>query len=226
LGLGIEDRVPDSTTLEDFRHDFEPIAESVLAKLDKFFQEKGLLLKEGSVVDATFIQANSRPHKNADKNSDIDADHGHKGFGYSGTANVDVKSKLIRKVVTTSARPHDSQMLKDVLKGDEKLLYADSAYEGHRHKIRGMRTRILYKRHRGKKGESTPPLSPRKEKLNKAYAKVRVRGEHVFAGFKSGLGGIQRAWYRGLERVNQQLQSMALGYNLRRYGYLTRAKCV
>lgn len=225
LGLGIEDRVPDSTTLEDFRHDFEPIAESVLAKLDQFFQEKGLLLKEGSVVDATFIQANSRPHKDADKNSDLDADHGHKGFGYSGTANVDVKSKLIRKVVTTSARPHDSQMLEDVLKGDEKLLYADSAYEGHRHKLRGVRTRILYKRHRGKKGEPTPPLSPRKEKLNKAYAKVRARGEHVFAGFKSGLGAIQRAWYRGLERVNQQLQSLAIGYNLRRYGFLTRAKC-
>jgi len=127
LGLGIDATVPDGTTLEDFRHDFEPIAERVLSKLDKFFDEQGLLLKEGNVIDATFIRANSRPHKDSQKNSDIDADHGHKGFGYTATANVDVKTKLVRKVHTTSARPHDSQMLEDSLKGDENLLYADSA---------------------------------------------------------------------------------------------------
>jgi IS5 family transposase len=222
LDLGIEDRVPDSTTLEDFRHDFEPIAEQVLARLDDFFKEKGLLLKEGNVVDATFIRANSRPHKEPEKNSDIDADHGHKGFGYSATANVDVKTKLVRKVHTTSARPHDSQMLEDSLKGDENLLYADSAYAGHRHKLKGIKTRILYKRQRGKKGEPTPELPPRQKALNKAYARVRARGEHVFAVWKQG---VQRAWYRGLERVNQQVQSLAIAYNLRRYGFLTRAKC-
>lgn len=220
LGLGIEDRVPDSSTLEDFRHDFEPIADQVLATLDDFFKEKGLLLKEGNVVDATFIRANSRPHKNPEKNSDIDADHGHKGFGYSATANVDVKTKLVRKVHTTSARPHDSQMLEDSLKGDENLLYADSAYAGHRHKLKGIKTRILYKSQRGKKGEPTPELPSRQKSLNKAYAKVRARGEHVFASWKQG---IRRAWYRGLERVNQQVQSMALAYNLRRYGFLCRA---
>lgn len=223
LGLGIHDRIPEATTLENFRHDFEPISEHVLTTLDGFFKEKGLLLKEGNVVDATFIQANSRPHKNPEKNSDIDAEHGHKGFGYSATANVDVKTKLVRKVHTTSARPHDSQMLGDVLKGDEKLLYGDSAYGGHRHKLKGVKTRILYKRPRGKKGAATPALPPRKKALNKAYAKVRARGEHVFACWKTGWGGIRRAWYRGLERVNQQIQSVALAYNLRRYGFLTRA---
>jgi len=222
LGLGINDRIPDGTTLENFRHDFEPIGEQVLAKLDEFFKQKGLLLKEGNVVDATFIQANSRPRKDPENNSDLDAEHGHKGFGYSATANVDVKTKLVRKVHTTSARPHDSQMLEDSLKGDENLLYADSAYAGHRHKLKGIKTRILYKRQRGKKGEPTPELPPRQKSLNKAYAKVRARGEHIFAAWKQS---IRRAWYRGLERVNQQVQSMALAYNLRRYGFLTREKC-
>lgn len=220
LGLGINERIPDATTLENFRHDFEPIAEGILAKLDAFFKNKGLLLKEGNVVDATFIQANSKPHKNAENNSDLDAEHGHKGFGYSATANVDVKTKLVRKVHTTSARPHDSQMLEDSLKGDERLLYADSAYGKFRHKLKGIKTRILYKRHRGKKGESTPELPPRQKVLNAKYAKIRARGEHVFASWKQN---IQRAWYRGLERVNQQVQSMALAYNLRRYGFLCRA---
>lgn len=222
LGLGINDRVPDATTLENFRHDFEPVSEQVLAKLDGFFKEKGLLLKEGNVVDATFIQANSRPRKDPEQNSDIDAEYGHKGFGYSATANVDVKTKLVRKVHTTSARPHDSQMLEDALTGDEDLLYGDSAYGGFRHKLKGIKTRILYKRQRGKKGEPAPELSPRQKALNKAYSSVRARGEHVFAAWKSS---IRRAWYRGLERVNQQVQSMALAYNLRRYGFLTRAQC-
>ncbi len=225
LGLSIEANVPDATTLENFRHDFEPVAEQVLAKLDVFFKEKGLLLKEGNVVDATFIRANSRPRKDSEKNSDIDAEQGHKGFGYSATANVDIGTKLVRKVHTTSARPHDSQMLEDSLKGDETLLYADSAYTGYRHKLKGIKTRILYKRSRGKKGEPTPELPKRKYLLNKAYAKVRARGEHVFACWKTGLGAIHRVWYRGLERVNQQVQSLALAYNLKRYGFLTRETC-
>jgi transposase, IS5 family len=226
LGVGITDPIPDATTLETFRHDFEPLAEKVFSRLDEFFQTQKLLLKSGSVVDATFIRANSRPHRDAEKNSDLDAEHGHKGFGYSATTNVDVGSKLIRKVVVTSARPHDSQMLAESLKGDETILYADSAYGGHRHQVKGIKTRILYKRRRGKKGEPPVELPPRQKALNKAYAKVRARGEHVFASWKTGLGGIRRAWYRGLSRVTQQCHSLALAYNLRRYGFLCRAQCV
>jgi IS5 family transposase len=226
LGLGIGEDVPDATTLENFRHDFAPVAEGVLAKLDSFFKEKGLLLKEGNMVDATFIQANSRPRKDPEKNSDLDAEHGHKGFGYSGTVNVDAKSKLIRKVVTTTARPHDSQMMEDALVGDEKEMYGDSGYQGTQETLekRNIKPRIMAKRKRGKKGEPTPPLPLRLKYLNRLYAKTRGRVEHIFASWKT-VFKIQRAWYRGLERVNQQLQSLALAYNLRRYGFLSRAKC-
>lgn len=219
LGLAIDDKVPDSTTLENFRHDFATIAEQVLTKLDAFFKTEGLLLKAGNVVDATFIQANSRQYQNP-LQGDPDAEWGYKGYGYSATANVDVQSKIIRKVYTSSARPHDSQMLEASLLGDERVLYADSAYAGFRHRLAGIKTRILYKRQRGKKGEVTPTLSSRQKGLNVAYAKIRARVEHVFAAWKLR---IRRAWYRGLERVNQQLQSMALAYNLRRYGFICRA---
>jgi IS5 family transposase len=224
LGLGIHDRIPEATTLENFRHDFESISERVLARLDGFFKEKGLLLKEGNVVDATFIQANSRPHKDPEKNSDLDADHGHKGFGYTGTVNVDVKTKLIRKAHTESARPHDSQHLEPVLKGDETLMYGDSGYQGTQETLAGKKckARIIAKRQRGKKGELAPDLPLRLKYLNRLYAKTRVRVEHIFACWKTTFN-VTRAWYRGLERVNQQVQSLALAYNLRRYGFLTRA---
>lgn len=227
LELGINDRIPDSTTLEDFRHDFESIAEKVLSKLDKFFDEQGLLLKEGNVIDATFIRANSRPHKDSEKNSDQDADHGHKGFGYTSTVNIDKDSKLIRKAHTESARPHDSQHTESVLKGDEKVMYGDSGYQGTQEMLatKGCKPRIIAKRKRGKKGEPTPKLPLRLKYLNKLYSKTRAKVEHVFASWKITFK-VQRAWYRGVERVNQQVQSLAIAYNLRRYGYLTREKSV
>lgn len=226
LGLGIDEAVPDSTTLENFRHDFEPISESVLEKLDAFFKQQGLFLKEGNVVDATFIRANSRPHKNAERNSDLDADHGHKGFGYTATINVDVKTKLIRKAHTESARPHDSQHLESVLKGDETEIYGDSGYQGTQDilEMRNCKARLIAKRQRGKKGEPTPELPLRLKYLNRLYAKIRGRVEHIFACWKT-VFHIQRAWYRGLERVNQQVQSLTLAYNLRRYGFLVRPNC-
>jgi transposase, IS5 family len=222
LGLEIEAKVPDSTTLEGFRHELAEHGEALFERLDAFFAEQGLLLKAGNVVDATFIKGNSRKRRDASQQRDSDAEAGHKGFGYSVTANVDVGSKLVRKLVITSARPHDSQMFLESLKGDERLVYADSAYEGHRHKLPGVKTRILYKRHRGKKGEPTPPLPPLQQRFNRLASKVRARGEHVFASWKTGLGGVVRAWYCGVQRVSQQFVSVALGANLKRYGFLTR----
>ena len=97
-----------------------------MLSLDAFFKEKGLLLKEGNRVDASFIQANSQAKKDAEKQSNCDAEWGHKGFGYSATVNADRKTKLIRRVNTTSERPHDSKQLRPVLVGDEKERFGDS----------------------------------------------------------------------------------------------------
>jgi IS5 family transposase len=212
--------------LENFRHELQEtgLDEGLLGRLDTFFKEKGLLLKEGSMVDATFIEANSRPRKDPENQSDVDADHGHKGFGYSATANVDRKAKLIRKVVTTSERPHDSQNLEASLVGDEREVFADSAYGGKEDMLesRGIQAKIIKKRHRGKKGEPTPELPLRDKYRNKLLSKLRAPVEHVFACWKIVFKAV-RARYRGLERVNQQMQSLALAYNLRRYGFLCRA---
>jgi len=226
LKIGIGESIPESTTLENFRHELEEtgLDEGLLARLDRFFKEKGLLLKEGNMVDATFIEANSRPRKDPENQSDVDADHGHKGFGYSATANVDRKAKLIRKVVTTSERPHDSQNLEASLVGDETELFADSGYLGQEGMLnqRGIKAKIIKKRNRGKKGEPTPELSLRERYRNKLLSKLRAPVEHVFACWKTVFKAF-RARYRGLERVNQQIQSLALAYNLRRYGFLCRA---
>jgi IS5 family transposase len=225
LGLSIDKPIPDSTTLENFRHELENtgLDEGLLRHLDDFFKQKGLLLKEGNMVDASFIEANSRPRKHPDDQSDIDADHGHKGFGYSATINADRKSGLIRKVVTTSERPHDSQNLEASLVGDETEVFADSGYAGKEALLeqKGIQAKIIQKRQRGKKGEPTPELPLRDKYRNRLISKLRAPVEHIFACWKTVFKTV-RARYRGLERVNQQIQSMALAYNLKRYGFLCR----
>ena len=192
LGLGIDARIPDSTTLENFRHELRAsgLDERLLNVLDAFFKQQGLLLKEGNVVDATFVKANARPKKDPDQQSDVDAEWGHKGFGYSATVNTDRKSKLIRRVVVTSERAHDSQHLEAVLVGDEQAVLADSAYEGCAKalKERGIKAYTLKKRRRGKKHEPTPPLPLRDKYRNKVIAKLRAVGEHPFAVLKEVFG--------------------------------------
>lgn len=225
LGVSVDASIPDSTTLEDFRRDMRnaKLDTLLLNDLDLFFQEAGLLLKQGSLVDATFMKANARPRKDPKDSSDPDADHGHKGYGYSATINVDRGSKLIRKVHTTSERPHDSQGLAPVLIGDEGHVVADSGYTGMKNvaEAKGVKLHYIERRVRGKKGESTPELSLRGKYRNRLLSKIRASVEHVFGCWKS-VFKVSRVWYRGLEAVKQQMNGLALAYNLRRYGYLVR----
>lgn len=226
LGLGINDKIPDSTTVEDFRHELlqTGLSSNLLVELDRLFQEQGLLLKQGSLVDASFMQANSRERKDPSGQSDPDAQRGFKGFGYSMTVNVDAGSKLIRRVGTTTEKPHDSQQLEPVLIGDEGRITADSGYLGKEALIesKGLRPQILKRRKRGKKDEAAPPLALRHKYRNKLLARLRAPVEHIFACWKATFKCVRVA-YRGLAKVAQQAQSLALAYNLRRYGYLCRA---
>lgn len=227
LGLGIEDSVPDSTTIENFRHLMEEKnwGEKFVKLLDEHFISIGLIRKEGNLVDATFMRANSKPTKDDDKKTDIDAEFGHKGFGYSGTINMDKKSKLIRKTNTTSAKVLDHQSVEDVLFGDEKEIYGDKGYAPARKllkkKMPNCKIKVMFKRQRGKKGEPTPALHPLQEAANKAYSKIRARVEHPFATMKEAFG-FKRLRYRGLERVAHKFNCLALAYNFKRFGFLIR----
>jgi IS5 family transposase len=227
LGLGMESQIPDSTTIENFRHMMEEqdLGKKLVKMLDDYFVKIGLIRKEGNLVDATFLRANSKPHKNKEKNSDIDAEFGHKGFGFSGTINMDQKSKLIRKTNTTSARLLDHQSVEEVIIGDEQNFYADKGYAPARAtlkvKMKDCNVRIMHKRQRGKKNEPTPELSQKKQEANQSYSRIRSRVEHAFATMKEAFG-FRRLRYRGLERVSVKFDSLAIAYNLRRLGFLVR----
>ena len=227
LGLAIEDRVPEATTIENFRHFLESRnAHRVLAEvLDKYFCQIGLIKKEGNLIDATFLRSKGKPHSDEEKNLDIDAQFGHKGYGYSATINMDEKSKLIRKTAVTSAEILDFQTTGDVLIGDEKKVYADRGYDPARRllQIKHPQTEfiIMHKRKRGKKGEPTPELDVFKQAKNKNCSRIRARVEHAFATMKF-VFGFQRLRYVGLERVTAKFNSLVLAYNFARLGFLMR----
>lgn len=228
LGLGIEDSVPDATTIENFRHMLERINASavLLEVLDNYFSKIGLIKKEGNIIDATFMRANSKPHIDPNKNSDVDASLGHKGFGYSVTVNMDKKTKLVRKTVVTPANVLDFKSAKDSMLGDEKELYADKGYEGARKILSrshpNCKLNIMYKRQRAKKGFKHLELDVFRSFSNSQYSKVRSRVEHVFAAIKS-VFKFSRLRYRGLERVKTKFESLVLAYNFYRLGFLMRS---
>ena len=77
LGLSFNASIPDSTTLEDFRRDMRnaDLDTLLLCDLDDFFKDAGLLFKQGSLVDATFMKANARPRKDLQDSSNPVAYH-------------------------------------------------------------------------------------------------------------------------------------------------------
>lgn len=229
MDLDITANVPDATTLENFRHKLAEnnLGDRLIVFMDSYFVSNGIILKEGNIIDATFIKANSKKTKDEDKKTDLDAEFGHKGYGYSASFNTDKESKLVRKAYTTPANILDFQSIKNTLVGDEKVMYGDKGYDYPEArevlKVNGCKARILFKRKRGKKGEEAKPLPWHKALLNKAYAKLRAGVEHPFATIKTVFKFV-RASCRGLERVNQQVQSVVLAYNFKRLGFLLNRK--
>jgi len=158
LGFKTGDKIPDEKTVWLFRENLTNlgIVEDLFAQFEKYLEDKGLILNEGQIVDASFTvaprQRNTReenkaikegkgdelwqdhPHKKSHK--DIDArwtkKNGEKYFGYKNNVKMDNKSKLIKKYEVTDASVHDSQPLKDVLEESDKGqdIYGDSAYTG------------------------------------------------------------------------------------------------
>ncbi len=135
VGLGLQDAVPDETTLVRFRqrlrqHDLH---EKLLQLVNRQLQTQGLILKTCTLVDATLLQVTRRAPAKGDKTGgDGDAGYTVKGgqphYGYKAHVAVDEKHTLIRQVTLTAANVHDSQEFENVVKGDEEMVMADKAY--------------------------------------------------------------------------------------------------
>ena len=134
-GLSLREPIPDETTILNFRHLLEAndLAEDILKAINAHLQRKGLLLKKGSIVDATIIAAPSST-KNREGERDPAMHQTKKGnqwyFGMKALIAVDAHSGLVPTVITTAANESDVEQIAGLLHGKEEAVWADSGYRG------------------------------------------------------------------------------------------------
>lgn len=217
LELG-QNALPDETTILHFRHLLEKhdLTRPLFEAVRDLLQDKGILVKTGTITDATIIHASSST-KNRDQARDSEMSSTKKGstwhFGMKAHVGACSRSGLVHTVETSTASIHDSQKAQELLHGQEKELYGDKAYadEGRRqsYRARGVKWRVCLKAARGR------ALSEREKSWNKSRNRVRARVEHGFGVIKH-LWGYRKVRYRGLYKNSCQLFSLFLLSNLYR----------
>lgn len=212
IDLGNE-AAPDETTICKFRHLLEKknLGERLFHLVNAYLQENNLFVSKGTIVDATLIDAPTST-KNKDKQRDPEMHQTGKGnqwyFGMKAHIGVDSQSKLIHSVAVTAANVHDSQLLEDLLHGEETVVWGDSAYSGQTSVIRrcSPKARDLT----NEKGARNRKLTELERQKNRNKSKVRAKVEHAFGIMKRQFG-FTKVRYRGLEKnANHTFTNCAL----------------
>jgi len=222
IDLSVE-AVPDATTLLKFRHLLEAhdLTRAIFAEVSGLLSERKLLMKEGTIVDATIIAAPSST-KNASKARDPEMHQTKKGnqwyFGMKAHIGADTQSGLVHTVTGTAANVADIAQTHELLHGEEKEAYADAGYLGveKREEIvaQGKEVQWYVAAKRGKvKAMEEGRLKALTQAYEKAKAQVRARVEHPFHIIKN-LFQHRKARYRGLMKNTAQLQTLFALANL------------
>ena len=211
-----EDVVPDESTILRFRHLLEAhrLTAAMFETINSLLTAKRLLLRAGTIVDATIIAAPSST-KNATKRRDPEMKQTRKGknwyFGMKLHIGTDRKGR-VHHVIATPASGADITQLPALLHGDEAVLYGDQAYwkeaDRQAYEARGVRYRVN-RRARSRHH----PLSERWRKINRARSRTRARCEHPFYVVKQ-LWGFAKVRYRGLAKNLARAHTMFALANL------------
>lgn len=199
IDLGNEP-VPDETTICKFRHLMERhhLGAELFKLVNDYLEETGLKLNRGTLVDATIIDA-PRSTKNKTHQRDAEMASTQKGkqwyFGMKAHIGVDSQTQLIHSVVVTAANVHDSQVLGELLHGDERRVYGDSAYTGQKAQIKASAEQARDFTH--KRGRRNHPLTEKERQSNRNKSKIRPRVEHLFGVIKHQFG-YRKVRYKGL----------------------------
>lgn len=220
-----ENQIPDGDTIGRFRNILieGKIHEKFFALVIKSLQNRGLLLKKGTIVDSTIVEAPSST-KNKDKKRDPEAHSVKKGnvwhFGYKAHVGVDKDTGIVHRVVVTAANVHDVTVITELLHGEEREVYGDSGYLGAQKRedaiIKNKNgERINYKINR--RPSQYRNESNRSKGQIKRYehekSSVRVKIEHVFAVIKNQFK-FKKTRYKGLKKQIAKLNMMFALANL------------
>lgn len=220
LFLGIHlcsDPVPDATTLLKFRHLLEEndLCATIFETINAHLEEQGMLLREGTLVDATIINAPSST-KNKDQSRDREMHQTKKGnqwyFGMKAHIGADRDSGMVHTVISTAANVSDISQTVDLLHGKETQVHADAGYVGveKREEIQkadpdGRLDWQIAKRRSPIKNMEEGTQKDRLLAAEKAKASVRAFVEHPFHLLKN-IFKHRKTRYRGLEKNHHQLQ--------------------
>jgi transposase, IS5 family len=227
-GLALEEASPDHTTICRFRERLREadLVERLFAEFERQLEAAGLILKRGTMVDATVVEAaRTRPARGkedeaGDKDAAFARRKGRPGstYGYKAHVAVDQGSLLIRAASLTPANVNETSVADALIRFDEKAVYADKAYASRARrallKRHGIKARILHKTWGG-----GPPLTASQKRHNRLIGPVRAAVETVFATLKRRMA-YTRVRYVGLVKNEAHLILLALAYNIRRAAVL------
>ena len=225
-----DDVVPDESTILRFRHLLEKhkLTESMFEQINRVLEEKGLLLRSGTIVDATMIAAPSST-KNSTNNRDPEMRQSKKGntwhFGMKVHVGTDQRG-VVHSLITTHAAAADITQMDALLHGEERAVFGDQAYwkeaDRQRFKARGVKYRV------NRRGTHHRPLTDHQKKVNQSRSRTRARGEHAFRIVKR-LWGFAKVRYRGLmKNTARAFATFALAnlYLVRKFIVPDRERCL
>ncbi len=223
LDMG-EDHLPDESTILRFRHLLEAhnLSVQILATVNAMLTAKGLLLKQGTVVDATLIAAPTST-KNSTGTRDPEMHQTKKGnqwhHGMKAHIGTDADQGLVHSVATTAANAHDITQAHALLHGEEIDVFADSGYRGveKRDEIQALEHQpnwhIAMMPSKRKALDKDSPMGAILEKLEKTKARIRAKVEHPFRVIKRQFGYV-KVKYRGLAKNTANLMTLFALSNL------------
>ena len=217
LDAGIT-RLPDESTILRFRHLLEAndLSQQLLATINATLATKGLMLKTGTVVDATLIAAPSST-KNSSGERDPEMHQAKKGnqwhFGMKAHIGVDAESGLVHTVIGTAANVNDVTQGHGLLHGEEEVVFADAGYQGamKRPEATGVDWKVAMRPGKRRALNKQTPWGNMLEKAEQLKASVRAKVEHPFRVLKCQFG-FTKVRYKGLSKNTAQLVTLfALG---------------
>jgi len=227
-GVPLDRETPDHSSIWRFRQTIEKLglSEALLAEANRQLDARGLIVKRGTLVDATLAAAAvKRPPYGGDGVNPRDPDarhavkHGKSHFGYKAHLAVDADSGLVRQAEMTSANVHEARKAEALIQGDEEGYFADKAYDSQAFRETLRRRGIVDGvAHRGRRSH---PLQTWQRWFNVWASSVRSGVERANATMKRWYG-MSRVRYLGLARNNCHLQFVVLAMNMKRALVLMR----
>ncbi len=229
--LSLDQAIPDRTTIMNFRHLLEQhqLARQLFDAVNLWLSDAGIMMKQGSLVDATLIEAPcSTKNKRGERDGEMHQTK--KGnqwyFGMKAHIGVDAKSGLTHSLETTAANEHDLNQVGNLLHGEEAFVFADAGYLGaeNREELSDVKAQWAIAMRPGRLKELKK--HPRKNKAVIAFERlkssIRAKVEHPFRIIKCQFGFV-KARFKGLRKNDNQLAMLFTLANLFRVDQMIRA---